>query len=268
MTILERPSLPGVGKFAAARALYEDLDLASNRWLVARNFTFTLRYYCELFRWRVPSRPSTVSGADELAAAIAHERGLVIVTAHLGHFDRAASSLRLLLGRPVVAVVKPSRGLRRLAYDWARRRNGAEPLAAVSVWQLLARLAAGEVVVVTLDRHALGASLPVTFFGRRVRTSALPQLLARRSGAPFVVATTAARALDFEVISEAPAGASRAAGWRDTQTAVSRIEAAIRRAPQEWHVPRDLEQVVALPQSQHRDGGAATTVVCRAASSL
>jgi lauroyl/myristoyl acyltransferase len=134
---------------------------------------------------------ATVQGEHHLTDALAHGRGLVVLTAHLGNWELAGRLLVDRARRPthVVVAAEADPGVQR----FLRGRPGpirfverGRPTAALA---LIAALRRGEVVALQGDR-ALGdrSGSRARFFGAPAWFPLGPFVLARAAGAPVVPA--------------------------------------------------------------------------------
>lgn len=144
-------------KFVATRAAYASAGLAATPagldHLVQRNVAYTFGYYARAaalsssrYRRRLHQTIET-HGAEHLAQAVDHGRGVILVSPHLGDLELAASFIAQVLGvRPVVpvAVVRPA--LRQLFYDRVRDACGFDLRRRTSLETLASDLSAGHAV--------------------------------------------------------------------------------------------------------------------------
>jgi KDO2-lipid IV(A) lauroyltransferase len=131
-------------------------------------------------------------GKERLEQALGAGRGIVLVTAHSGAWDAAASLLARDYRADVLVVMAPEQdGSARRLHDAVRFRGGARimhrgghPLDALP---LLSHLRRGGIIAVQLDRPMEpAASLEVKLFERAWRIPRGPFLLASSSGAPVL----------------------------------------------------------------------------------
>ena len=179
-----------------------------------------------------------IEGDEHLLAAEAEQRGLVLVTAHLGNSELGGRLLAARVRRPthVVVAAEADAGVERFL------RGGPAPVHFVrrgdptAALPLVAALRRHEVVALQGDR-ALGTrgDVLVDFFGEPAPFPLGPFLLARAAGAPVVPAfCLLERDRRYVVTIGRPihvtSGGERAAlgEW------VGVLEAMIRRAPEQW----------------------------------
>ena len=128
---------------------------------------------------------------DVLAQALAHGRGAVVVTGHLGNWDVAAAALQRY-GRPVTVVMAHEKNAS--SKDYVQRMRESHELRVVysdesifSSLHLVRALRENHIVAIQLDRASLhGRTVEVPFFGAIAPFSAGPFHLARVAGAPIV----------------------------------------------------------------------------------
>ncbi len=124
---------------------------------------------------------------EHLDRALAHKRGVIIVSAHFGNWELAGAVLESL-GYDLNVVVLPER-LRRLErlLEEHRKKRGFNILplgeAARGILHCLKR---GEIVAMLADRDFTRHHVTVDFFGKPARMPAGPARLSLRTGAPIV----------------------------------------------------------------------------------
>jgi len=179
-----------------------------------------------------------VEGGEHLAAAAAHGRGVLILTAHYGNWELLAAA-HTLSGLPLSIVTRPldHPALDDLA-DRFRRRSGAELITKrQAVREVLAALRRNRMVGILLDQNATRAEgVFVPFFGSPASTSKGLALLALRTGAPVVPIFLRREPAGRHCMEVGPALPPPADGLVTTYTTTFNrvLEAAIRRAPEQW----------------------------------
>ncbi len=191
--------------------------------------------------WRDSPLPDVaIEGAEQLHAALAAGRGVLLWSAHLGNWELAAAALARA-GFPVAALARPHA-------DPATDRFLAGRRAAAGV-RVVGRcpgahgarsvLRARGLLALLGDRRFEGRGRAVPFFGRPARLPAAPLALARRTGAlvvpGFVVRIAPGRyriqlepALDDE--------ATRQGGDGALAALAAALERHVRRDPTQWFV--------------------------------
>jgi len=179
-----------------------------------------------------------VEGLEHFRTAAAHGRGVLVLTAHFGNWELLAAA-HVLIGVPLSIVTRPLD--HPLLEDVAarfRRRSGAELIVKrQAVREVLTALRRQRMVGILLDQNATRAEgVFVPFFGSPASTSKGLALLALRTGAPVVPIflrreSNGAHCMDVSAALTPPADGEIA-----TYTSMFNrvIEAAIRRAPEQW----------------------------------
>jgi KDO2-lipid IV(A) lauroyltransferase len=195
-----------------ARA-FPELGDREQRALVRRSFSTLGELLGETVAALRPDRgPAALEVPEEaravLARAQAEGRGVLFPSAHLGPWERVASSL-VAAGVPLVTLARESYDPRfsRL-YDRLRGAHGvgvvwrSSPGAAA---RILRTLRAGRVLGVPMDLRSRVTTCDAPFLGHMAPTAVGPARIALRTGAPVVVGTAAPR---------------EGGGWRVTATRV------------------------------------------------
>lgn len=125
-------------------------------------------------------------GADVLEQARALQKGIIIVTAHFGNWERAAQYMNAK-GYKINTVARdPDDELTGEIVNRARREQGIEVYSRGSAAKdLLRALARNETVAILVDQNAGDVFVP--FFGFPAGTVAGPAVLHLRTGAPLLV---------------------------------------------------------------------------------
>jgi KDO2-lipid IV(A) lauroyltransferase len=222
------------------------------------------RYWAEVF-WIQPRRKAEfvatarVDGLDNIEAAKASGRGIVLALPHLGNWEAAGAKAEDV-GIPVLAVAESLPNP--LITDWfidVRRHMGIDVVLTGrghprTTPVLVERIESGGTVALLADRDLSGRGIEVEFFGERTTIPAGPVSLAERTGAVllpvgcyfmpgpghlFVVHPPLELPADGTVEERVSVGAQRLAGV---------LEDIIRRAPEQWHLfqpnwPSDRREV-------------------------
>jgi KDO2-lipid IV(A) lauroyltransferase len=182
-------------------------------------------------------------------------RGFVMVTAHLGLYEAGSMVPVAKEARRVHVVREPELDPRAQAFiqetvaavegsHYRMHFQTGNPLQAVALVEALDR---GEIVAIQADRpHAGGKTVPATLFGRAFPLPAGPAVLARTARVPMLpVFTLREGRRRFRLVFRPPIEVARTAD-RDADLAAAmgrvagEIEYAIRRAPDQWFVFREL----------------------------
>jgi lauroyl/myristoyl acyltransferase len=257
-------------KFRSTASIYEKTGLEHGepvRSMARQNLEFSWSYHlrlASLLSSRQRARLiSTVHTSDyrQLSQSLGAVPGFVLVSAHLGDFEIAGAWLKQRTGREVVAVVETlSQRVRQWFFDATRHACGIKLRRAenTSITDLEDDLLAGRIVVLMLDRQGGAPSVPVTLFETPAEVSILPYLLSSRTGAPIIAAATiTSRSGARRIYLSEPLTADQRPG-QVMQKIAHTIDAFIRRAPQQWHVPADtsllpLTDADSRQQSSSRD---------------
>jgi len=158
-----------------------------------------LRGYYDLFRaWNLPQEQIAalvrVPGwvGDQMRAAGAAGRGVVLVFPHIGNFDLAGQAVASSVSHvQVLTLPDPSPGFQRL--NEMRRRGGAEvtPLSPAALRRALRNLRQGSAVAFGGDRPVSDLDRPFAFFGRPARVPSASVRLALRTGALVMIMAAA-----------------------------------------------------------------------------
>lgn len=134
----------------------------------------------------------SLSGREELQALLAEGRGLVLVTAHVGCWQLAMSSLSRL-GAPISLLIHRDPGDVDRHYFEHGNENPytiIDPTGYLGgTLEMMQRLKAGEVVCIMGDRvmGGEGSAVEVDFLGGPIRVPFSPYKLASATGAPVAV---------------------------------------------------------------------------------
>lgn len=181
-----------------------------------------------------------LEGIEHLQQALDLERGVILLTAHLGFWE-AGSFVFPVLGFPLDNVAKPLKNpLSEAYFQKLRRHFGADIInSRKGARRILKSLQAGRVVGLLLDQHiSPPGSIPVDFFGRKAFTTTTIASMAMKHQIP-VVATFCLRQPDNSyrgwvepmLLLEGRGDEAIAA---NTQLLTGIIEKAIRRDPAQW----------------------------------
>jgi KDO2-lipid IV(A) lauroyltransferase len=131
-----------------------------------------------------------IEGDDRVRAALAHERGVLIITGHFGFWELQGLAHALVLpSMSVVARPLDNPYLHQLLEDTRRATGNRVIYRQGALRRILRALAANECIAILIDQHIQPAdAVVVDFFNRPVSTTAAVATLALRTGAPIVPA--------------------------------------------------------------------------------
>ena len=212
-------------------------------------FRHTLRNYYDTFRMPVMSPAEIadfvpIDGAEHADAALAHGRGVVVVTGHVSSLVVGAQALAQRFGGATVVVepLDPPELLDLLVSVRGSHHLTMVPLGPRLAVDLAAALRRNELVVLAVDRDVGAASLPVPLFGAPAAIPTGAALLALRTGAALLSAFVSRRrdgrlqGIVHPPIPVTPTGDLRADVARITAAIAGRLEYHIGRYPEQWTV--------------------------------
>ncbi len=180
----------------------------------------------------------TLEGVEHLKAAAAAGKGILLLTAHYGNWELLAAS-HALTGFALSVVVRPLDNpvLDRVVARF-RQRGGVELIAKRrALREVLDALRHQRMLGILLDQNAArGEGVFVPFFGVPASTSKALAVVALRAGAPVVPVFIHRDVSGRHTVRVEPAIPPPADGDVTAYTATFNraIEAAIRRAPEQW----------------------------------
>lgn len=129
-----------------------------------------------------------LTGAENLAKALAYGRGAVLATAHTGNWELLGASLAMH-GFPLVAVVQKqtNAAMDRFINEY-RTMAGMHVTYKTGVLEMVRLLGQGKIIGLLMDQDAHEEGVFVDFFGRKASTPQGVAALARMKNAPIVPA--------------------------------------------------------------------------------
>jgi KDO2-lipid IV(A) lauroyltransferase len=177
-------------------------------------------------------------GLEHLKAAADRGAGMLALTAHYGNWELLAASHALSAFRLSVVVRPLDDPLVDRVVERFRRRSGVELIAKRrAMHDILDALRRGRIVAILLDQNAARAEgVFAPFFGIPASTSKALAVISLRSGAPVVPIFIRREAGGSHRVEVEPMVPAPADGDVTSYTAAfnSAIEAAVRRAPEQW----------------------------------
>jgi len=181
-------------------------------------------------------------GLEHYAAAHAQGKGVMIATAHFGHFELAACALAMM-GYPVYSVIREvdNKDLD-LLLDNLRFSSGLGVIKKErAARDILGHLRHGDTVTVHIDLNASFNLIYVPFFGRYASTFTTPALMSMRTGAPLLSmlcfrdgANDRYHVKIYPPVAITPTGDMGADERQIIMALNERLEDAIRQAPEQW----------------------------------
>lgn len=128
----------------------------------------------------------TLRGRENLEAAFAHGRGIILVTAHSGNWELMGPALALY-GFPIVGVVqKQTNAAMDRVINEFRRASGMHVTYKSGVREMVSLLGQGKGIGLIMDQDAKEQGIFTEFFGRVASAPQGPAVLARLKDVPLV----------------------------------------------------------------------------------
>jgi KDO2-lipid IV(A) lauroyltransferase len=184
-----------------------------------------------------------IEGKEILVEALAKQKGIVLVTAHLGNYEMAAQSVPCLLGLRMSAVAKKLRNVRlnRLIHNLRTRFGNKVIYKKGALPEMMQRLRQGEMVAILMDISRRFDGVEVSFFGRRATATPAAALLGLRCKSPIIPAFCHRNPKGKLIVQiESPIEIRRTNDLRsdlqfNTQLITDRIECAVKNYPEQWN---------------------------------
>jgi KDO2-lipid IV(A) lauroyltransferase len=183
-----------------------------------------------------------ISGHEHISRALELNRGLILISAHLGNWEAGLQFMSCFCQTPITGVAKRirfrplNRWLNRLRIRFGMKivdKKGALP-------QMRQALRRGEMTGLLIDQGKRSESVDVNFWGKRVTTPPVAALLALRYKSP-VLPVFCVRDRDgrLTVLVQPPVSLQRTADLRadlitNTQIMTDVVERAVRAYPAQW----------------------------------
>src|SRR5467141_779348 len=184
----------------------------------------------------------TLGGREDLEAALARGRGVIMAVPHMGSWDMAGAYAGAL-GYQISAVAERFPGSLNDAVVATRERFGLNviTLGRAAVRGINEALAANHVVALLCDLEQ-GPGLSVNFFGRRGTVPGGPAAFALKTGAALLPACQYATAAGRYHVHLDPALAAHEGDTKETlmQRVIGRFEDFIKERPDQWYAFRPM----------------------------
>ncbi len=247
---LARPRLEYNLKVACPELTPKELRKLS--WLNFRNHAKAYADLMLLPRMKVESMRPLLhvdrKDLDYLEEARALGKGVMVVSCHMGSYEVVSAIWSATLA-PVSLFAEELEP--RALFEWyrdTRARLGISvlPLHLAGLRKVTQALQEEEMVVTAIDRDITGTGHVMPFFGRPAPIPLGPAALSLRLGTPLLPVCVYRLPDDTYQAEATPpvmaksTGDSKADEVRVTQELLTRIEAFIRRHPEQWHVPHRI----------------------------
>ena len=184
-----------------------------------------------------------IEGQEILEEALAKQKGVVLISAHIGNWEIGWQICPIYLQRPVTGVAKKLRNvwLNRLIHNRRIRYGNRILYKKGALPDMVQTLRQGEIVGLLMDISRRFDGVEVKFLGRRATATPVAALLALRYKCPIISAFSYRNAKGQLIINiEPPIEIQRAHDLRtdleiNTQLITDRVERAIRNYPEQWN---------------------------------
>jgi len=181
-------------------------------------------------------------GFERFLSAYREGKGVILATAHFGHFELANAALAVM-GYPVWYVLRTVDNREMDEYfDTTRKTTGLGVIKKErAAREILRNLRAGQIVAIHIDQHAFENSIYAPFFGEMVSTITTPAVMSLRTGAPVVPmlsfrddASDSYTIRFYPRVTINPTGDVSADVRQITEKLNATLEEAVREAPEQW----------------------------------
>jgi KDO2-lipid IV(A) lauroyltransferase len=184
-----------------------------------------------------------IEGEEIIIEALAKQKGVIVISAHLGNWEVALQYCPCYIQIPLTGVAKKLRNsmLDRLVHRLRTRfgnriiyKKGALP-------EMTQTLRQGEILGLLMDISRRFDGVEVQFFGHRATATPAAALLAIRCKSPVVpIFSHRNRTGDLVIRAERPVEIKRTGNLRsdlqtNTQLITDRVERAVRKNPEQWN---------------------------------
>jgi len=229
------------------KILYPDAADKELRRIVKRVCRHFGRFHSESMRGPILKRSDfegrvRFEGLDNFISAYKEGKGVILATAHFGHFELGACALALM-GYPVFSVIREVDNIYvDELLDNVRRSTGLGIIKKESASkEIIGHLRKGHVVTIHTDLHAAFNKIFVKFFGKWAATFITPAVLNLRTKAPVLPmfcfrddATDSYTIRFYPQVEIKPAGDISTDVRQITTHIAGVLENVIREAPEQW----------------------------------
>ena len=226
-----------------ARAYGDTLSREQKKAIVRGSFENTAQSILDLFLIKKirkhAARNFTIKGKENMDAALAQGKGVILITSHLGSWE-CLEFLFYLTGIPCSVIVKSLKNkYLDKSIDGLRRATTVIPIPKKNAIRgALTELQANHVVAVLIDQWDGKDGLWIDFFGTPTATTSLPARLAKKTDCALIPAYCLRKGVGrYEILVLPQVQLPR--GEADWETSVTRrlnemLESHIREYPEQW----------------------------------
>ena len=184
-----------------------------------------------------------IEGQEIVEEAIAKQKGVVLISAHIGNWEIGWQICPIYFQRPIIGVAKKLRNvqLNRLVHNRRIRYGNRILYKKGALPDMVQTLRQGEIVGLLMDISRRFDGVEVKFLGRRATATPVAALLALRYKCPIICAFSHRNAKGQLIINiEPPVEIQRTHDLRNdlqinTQLITDRLERAIQNYPEQWN---------------------------------
>jgi len=184
-----------------------------------------------------------VENIEILIEAIAKQKGIILITAHLGNYEVAAQSVPCILGQQMSAVAKKMRNvqLNRFIHNLRTRFGNKVIYKKGALPEMMQTLRKGAIVGIMMDISRRFDGVDVNFLDHRATATPAAALLGLRCKSPIIPAFCHRDPKGKLIVRvEPPIEIRRSSDLRsdlqfNTQLITDRVERAVRNYPEQWN---------------------------------
>jgi phosphatidylinositol dimannoside acyltransferase len=234
---------------ANLRYVSEDATWFELRRNAARVCITVATNYYDLIRLRSVDRDTVldlaqIEGIEHVESAVRCQRGVIIVSGHIGNFSVMARLPSVMGYRAALIAerIDPPELFRYMVRLRSALGIDVIPPGAGSLKRVIQLLSQNGILLLAADRDVNGSSYPVSLFGVETTLPDGPVILAMRTGAALIPAFTWRRAGQrSDVLIGPPFELQRTGNWEadlahNMQLLANELESMIRRDPGQWAV--------------------------------